>query len=129
MRTINSILLLILTVSFSPLASAVTEKSNGLPQVIKLSTTKTEIKFYKDQNGDVTDFTMPASSLIFPIAVLEEQGEYVRVKVNGKSAWVRSMNFKLERSCTDLAANNSGGKISNAVSGTRGAGGGIGCSK
>jgi hypothetical protein len=129
MRTIITVFFLSFLLLSSSVFSATPEKSNGLPKIIKLLNTKAEIKFYKDQKGDIPDFTLPAGSLTFPMSVLEEQDEYVKVMVNGKSAWVRSMNFKLERSCSDLAAQASADKSTVAVSGSRGAGGGIGCKK
>ncbi len=129
MRTIISILLLSLVAHSYSVHSAESEKRSALPQILALDTKKPEIKFFKDQKGDVVEFSLPVKSLIFPLSILEEQGEYLKVMINDKSVWVSSLHFKLSRSCSDLVAQSKADKESSELSTTRGASNGKGCSK
>ncbi len=129
MKTFILVLFLYLMALSTSVFSATPEKPNSLPQVLELDTKKLEIKFYKDSNGDIPDFTLPVGSLSFPMTILEEQGEFVKVMIKDKSAWVQSRFFKLTRSCSDLAAQSLKDKSSNELGTTRGAGNGKGCSK
>ena len=129
MKTFILVLFFYLMALSTSALSATTEKPSSLPQVLELDTKKLEIKFYKDSNGDIPDFTLPVGSLTFPMSILEEQGEYVKVMIKDKSAWVESRFFKLSRKCSDLAAQSLADKSSSELAATRGAGNGKGCSK
>jgi hypothetical protein len=112
----------LLTNSFS----AEPAKRSVLTQAIALETKKTELKFYSDKNGTDEAFLFPVKSIALPMPVLDEDGEFIRIQINGKLVWVESRFFRLKRPCSEEIAlsndNNSSG-----LDASRGAGNGKGC--
>ncbi len=130
MKTFILVLFFYLMTLSTSVLSATPEKPNSLPQVLALVKKDTkEIKFYKDSKGDNLDFTLPVGSLTFPMSILEEQDEYVKVMIKGKSVWLNSLYFKLSRKCSDLADPSLADKNSNDLITIRGAGNGKACIK
>ncbi len=135
MKTFILVLFFYLMTLSTSVISATPDNPNSLSQVTGLSNkddikNKKVITFYKDSEFTIPEFDLLAGSLSFPMPILEEQDEYIKVMIKDKSVWVRSSRFKLFRKCAELTTTTPPtDKSINEGTGIRGAGNGKACIK